>query len=242
VTPDLSLVHLYPDLLMTYGDRGNVLTLSRRAAWRGFSVQVTGVSRGEVIPARTDLVMIGGGSDRIQHLVGADFAERGVQLRELVAAGSVILGVCGGYQLLGHRYAATNGAEVPGLGLLDVTTGAGRDRIVGRVSARAHVGERSFPLSGFENHAGRTRLGPNAVALATVPGGQGNNGEDGTEGAIQGTVVGTYLHGPVLPTAPEFADSLLSMALARVTAGAPLAPLDDTLETTARRFAESLDR
>jgi lipid II isoglutaminyl synthase (glutamine-hydrolysing) len=242
MTPDLSLVHLYPDLLMTYGDRGNVLTLSRRAAWRGFSVEVTGVSRGEPIPAHTDLVMIGGGSDRIQHLVGADFAEREGQLRELAAAGSVVLGVCGGYQLLGHRYAATDGAEVPGLGLLDVTTGAGSDRIVGRVSARAHVGERTFPLSGFENHAGRTHLGPDAVALATVPGGQGNNGEDGTEGAIQGTVVGTYLHGPVLPTAPEFADSLLAMALARVTAGAPLTPLDDTLETTARHFAESLSR
>lgn len=242
MSADLSLVHLYPDLLMTYGDRGNVLTLSRRAAWRGFSVQVTGVSRGEPIPAQTDLVMIGGGSDRIQHLVGTDFAEREGQLRELAAGGCVILGVCGGYQLLGHRYSATDGADVPGLGLLDVTTGAGSDRIVGRVSARAHVGGHTFPLQGFENHAGRTRLGSDAVALATVAAGQGNNGEDGTEGAIQGTVVGTYLHGPVLPTAPEFADSLLKMAMARVTGGTPLVPLDDALETKARRFAESLAR
>jgi CobQ-like glutamine amidotransferase family enzyme len=242
MSADLTLVHLYPDLLMTYGDRGNVLTLARRAAWRGFGVEVVGVSRGEAIPAATNLVMIGGGSDRVQHLIGSDLTERAAPLRDLVAGGTVILGVCGGYQLLGHRYMATDGADVPGLGLLDVTTGTGERRIVGRVRATARMGDRSFPLSGFENHAGRTRLGAEAVALATVPAGQGNNAEDGTEGAIQGTVVGTYLHGPVLPTAPEFADALIQMALASVTDGAPLAPLDDSLESAARRFAESLGR
>jgi CobQ-like glutamine amidotransferase family enzyme len=242
MTADLTLVHLYPDLLMTYGDRGNVLTLARRAAWRGFDVEVLGVSRGEPIPASASLIMIGGGSDRVQHLVGTDLTERGAPLRDLVEGGAVILGVCGGYQLLGHRYTATDGADVPGLGLLDVTTGAGEDRIVGRVRATARMGGRTFPLSGFENHAGRTRLGPAAVALATVPAAQGNNGEDGTEGAIQGSVVGTYLHGPVLPTAPEFADALIEMALGRVTGGEPLSPLDDSLESAARRFAESLGR
>ncbi len=242
MSPDLLLVHLYPDLLMTYGDRGNVLTLARRAAWRGFAVDVVGVTRGEPIPASANLVMIGGGSDRVQHLIGGDLGEREGPLRDLSEGGAVILGVCGGYQLLGHRYTATDGADVPGLGLLDVTTGAGRDRIVGRVRAHARMGGRSFPLYGFENHAGRTRLGSGATPLATVPAGQGNNAEDGTEGAIQGTVVGTYLHGPVLPTAPEFADALLELALAPVRDGAPLTALDDRLESAARRFAESLGR
>jgi lipid II isoglutaminyl synthase (glutamine-hydrolysing) len=242
MTADLNLVHLYPDLLMTYGDRGNVLTLARRAAWRGFGVEVVGVSRGEPIPASANLVMIGGGSDRVQHLIGSDLTERAGHLRHLVQGGAVVLGVCGGYQLLGHRYTATDGADVPGLGLLDVVTQAGATRIIGRVNARARLGERSFPLAGFENHAGRTQLGAEAVALATVPRGQGNNGEDGTEGAIQGTVVGTYLHGPVLPAAPGLADALLGMALAGLVDGHPLSPLDDRLETTARRFAESLGR
>jgi CobQ-like glutamine amidotransferase family enzyme len=240
--PDLVIVHLYPDLLMSYGDRGNVLTLARRAEWRGFDVSVVGITRGEPLPSPADLVMIGGGSDRVQLLIGDDIGGRGEALAEVIAAGGVVLGVCGGYQLLGHRYAAVGGGEVDGLGLLDVATEAGNDRIIGRVRASARLSDRPFPLAGFENHAGRTRLGADAAALATVPRGQGNNGEDGTEGAVQGRVIGTYLHGPVLPSAPAFADTLLGWALERATGGAPLAELDDRLELEARRVAETLPR
>ena len=240
--PDLVVVHLYPDLLMTYGDRGNVLTIARRAEWRGFRVRIEGVTRGEPFPARTDLIVIGGGSDRVQVLVGADLLARRAQLGELAASGTVILGVCGGYQLMGHRYTAVDGHEVDGLGLLDVTTIAGSDRIVGRVHARASFDGSTFEVVGFENHAGRTLLGPQAGPLASVGKGQGNNGTDGTEGAVQGGVVGTYLHGPVLPTSPAFADALLVRALTRATGGAPLSALDDRLELAAGRAAQTLHR
>ncbi len=231
--PDLVIVHLYPDLLMSYGDRGNVLTLARRAEWRGFSVRVIGVTRGEPLPTTVDIILIGGGSDRIQGLVGDDLARRAGGFADLVGGNTVILGVCAGYQLLGHRYVGVDGGEVRGLGLLDVTTRAGTARIVGRVSARASFDDRSFDVSGFENHAGRTFLGPAASPLCSVPKGKGNNGIDGTEGAVNGTVVGTYLHGPMLPTAPAFADALLVRALGRATGGAPLRPLDDSIEDAA---------
>jgi len=230
---DLVIVHLYPDLLMSYGDRGNVLTLVRRAEWRGFRAQVIGVTRKEPLPSTVDLILIGGGSDRIQGLIGDDLADRANALTALVSGHTVILGVCAGYQLLGHRYAGVDGREVRGLGLLDVSTTAGATRIVGRVTAQASFHERSFGVSGFENHAGRTFLGPGVAPLCSVPKGKGNNGVDGTEGAVNGDVVGTYLHGPVLPTAPAFADALLVRALARVTGGAPLIPLDDSLEEDA---------
>jgi CobQ-like glutamine amidotransferase family enzyme len=230
---DLVIVHLYPDLLMSYGDRGNVLTLVRRAEWRGFSVRVIGVTRREPLPTTIDLILIGGGSDRIQGLVGDDLAGRAGELADLVAGNTVILGVCAGYQLLGHRYVGADGGEVLGLGLLDVTTTAGTTRIVGRLSAQASFDDRSFDVSGFENHAGRTFLGPDVSPLCAVPKGKGNNGIDGTEGAVNGSVVGTYLHGPVLPTAPAFADALLVRSLARANGGAPLKPLDDSLEEAA---------
>jgi lipid II isoglutaminyl synthase (glutamine-hydrolysing) len=240
--PDLVIVHLYPDLLMTYGDRGNVLALAKRAQWRGFSVRIAGVSRGEPLPKVADLILIGGGSDRVQVLVGEDLLARRAQLREHAAAGRVLLGVCGGYQLMGERYTAVDGEIVEGLGILDVSTLAGSGRIIGRVRARANYGDRSFPLTGFENHAGRTTLGEGAMPLAAVAKGQGNNGADGTEGAYQGSAVGTYLHGPVLPTSPGLADALLVQALSRVTRGAPLEPLNDRLEEAAGRAAESLRR
>lgn len=240
---DLNIVHLYPDLLLTYGDRGNVIALARRVEWRGFSVKVVGVTRGERIPARTNLVLIGGGSDRVQAIVGPDLIGRRSELGDLATGGAVILGICGGYQLLGHQYIAADGRSVEGLGILDVTTVAGRGRIIGRVCARAMLYGRSFECVGFENHGGRTLLrSSHARPLAWVPRGQGNNGVDRTEGVVQGNVVGTYLHGPVLPATPIFADALLERALAPRTGGGPLEPLDDRLEDAAHRMARTLWR
>lgn len=230
---DLVIVHLYPDLLLSYGDRGNVMTLARRAGWRGFSVQVIEVSRGDRLPPHADLVVIGGGSDRIQSAVESDLVHRHGPIASLVANGAVVFGVCGGYQLLGHHYVGTDGYAIEGLGLLDVVTVAGRDRIVGPLSASGRFDGTRIAMVGFQNHAGRTTLGSEAVALAHVSRGQGNNGLDGTEGAVQGTVLGTYLHGPVLPTAPQLADGLLARALVRVTGGGPLQPLDDAAELRA---------
>lgn len=234
---DLVITHLYPDLLRTYGDRGNVLALVRRAEWRGFRVRVESVSLGERLPSATRLVLIGGGTDRAQTIIGEDLLGRTRELGDLLDHGAVLIGICGGYQLLGHLYVAVDGTEIPGLGLLDVRTVGGEGRMIGRVRAQASLGEDTFELYGFENHAGRTHLGERAAPLASVPLGQGNNGDDRTEGAVQGRIVGTYLHGPVLPGNPHFADALLRQALHGVTGGAPLESLDDGLERAARREA-----
>jgi lipid II isoglutaminyl synthase (glutamine-hydrolysing) len=241
--PDLVLVSLYPDLLRTYGDRGNVLTLQHRAEWRGFDVRVEEVSRGDRLPPGADIALIGGGTDRVQFLVGRDLQDRATELVDAAAAGCVILGVCGGYQLLGRTYTAADGTAIEGLGMLDVTTtAAASGRIVGRVRERAALWNGAFELFGFENHGGRTHVGPAASPLATTSKGRGNNGTDRTEGAVQGSVVGTYLHGPVLPVNPPFADALLERALGSLTGGGPLPPLDDGVEDTARREAQHRKR
>jgi CobQ-like glutamine amidotransferase family enzyme len=242
LAPDLRIAHLYPDLLRTYGDRGNLLALTRRAEWRGFSAEVEPVGRGDRMASRPDIVLIGGGTDRVQEAIGEDLMSRRDALADALGDGTVILGICGGYQLLGHRYVNAEGTDIPGLGLLDAETRAGSPRIIGRVRAEAALWGRSFELFGFENHGGRTVIGEAATALATVPRAQGNNGQDGTEGAVQGSIVGTYLHGPVLPANPELADAILERALARTTGGGPLAPLDDSAEREAHELARKLKR
>jgi CobQ-like glutamine amidotransferase family enzyme len=239
---DLVLVHLYPDLLRTYGDRGNILTLQRRAEWRGFAVDVVGVTRGQRLPARPGLILIGGGTDRVQEVLAQDLKDRRADLEEAVAGGTVLLGVCGGYQFMGRTYVAADGTEIDGLGFLDMATRAGTDRIIGRVRARASLWDEEFDLVGFENHGGRTELGPDSVPLARVIMGGGNNGRDGTEGAVRGTMLGTYIHGPLLPPNPRLADVLLQRALAPVTGGEPLRPLDDELENAAHQAALALKR
>jgi CobQ-like glutamine amidotransferase family enzyme len=234
------IAHLYPDLLRTYGDRGNVLALARRAEWRGFAVRVDAVTRGDHVPSDADVVFMGGGTDRVQEIIGADLRSRAPELADAAARGAVVVGVCGGYQFLGRRYVDANGVPIEGLGLLDVETVAGSDRIIGNVRARGSLGDAAFDLIGFENHGGRTTLGPAATPLATVPRGQGNNGIDGTEGAVQGSVIGSYLHGPVLPVNPGLADAILTTALAGRLTDDRLTPLDDRLEAAAH--AAALDR
>jgi CobQ-like glutamine amidotransferase family enzyme len=234
----LVVAHLYPDMLRTYGDRGNVLALAKRAEWRGFEVRIDEVSRGETIAPDTSIVVIGGGSDRAQEIIGPDLLSRRTELSDALAGGALVVGICGGYQLLGHEYEAADGTRIDGLGLLDARTAAGPGRIIGRVRARAHLFGREFELFGFENHGGRTTLGPSAAPLATVPRGQGNNGADRSEGAVQGGIVGTYLHGPVLPSNPDLADALLQRALG----GAPLEPLDDRFEELAHQEARKRRR
>ena len=227
--PELHIAHLYPDLLHTYGDRGNVRVLARRAALRGMTPTVTAVARSESLPRRCDLIFIGGGSDRIQAAVGPDLLARTARLADLVSEGTVVLGVCGGYQLLGSSYTGALG-RVEGLGLIDARTEAGDGRIVGRVRVTRPYLSQGATLLGFENHAGRTWLGPGAVPLGRVARGRGNNGVDRTEGAVQGRVFGTYLHGPVLALNPALADHLLSLVV-----GHDLAPLPDEAEKAARR-------
>ncbi len=236
---DLRVCHLYGDLMCIYGDRGNVLTLRRRCEWRGIDVSIETASAGDRLdPDRYDLYFFGGGQDAQQDIVADDLrAGNGDALRAAVAGGAAMLSVCGGYQLLGHFYRPFDGPEIPGLGILDAHTIAGRKRFIGNVLA---LGEQ--PLVGFENHSGRTFLGARAAPLAKVVIGAGNNGEDGSEGAVQGKVVGTYLHGSLLPKNPWLADRVIAWAIERRHGAVALDPLDDALEQSAREAAIALAR
>jgi CobQ-like glutamine amidotransferase family enzyme len=239
----LVLAHLYPDLLNIYGDRGNVLALVRRAEWRGVAVAVRAVGVGDAFAAAdADIVCIGGGEDTKQAAAATDLARRGEELRRAVEGGLPVLAVCGGYQLLGHWYQPAGKPRLPGAGVLDVHTIAGPDRLVGNVVADSPWGT----LVGFENHSGRTFLGPGCTPLARVRrgAGGGNNGADGSEGAVWHHCLGTYLHGSLLPKNPQLADLLLRAALARrygeEVAAHVMRTLDDRAEWAAHRAAVAL--
>jgi CobQ-like glutamine amidotransferase family enzyme len=239
----LRVCALYPDLMNIYADRGNLLLLEKRCAWRGIGFELTGAGLGdEVDPGAHDLFYLGGGQDRDQALCAQDLAT--VKRDALHAAadrGAVLFGVCGGYQLLGHGYAFGD-ERLPGLGLVDLeTVREDGPRLIGNVAIEVDLGARtgSDPvLAGFENHGGRTRLGPGAVPLGRVLRGHGNDGATGFEGVrggAHGTVLGTYLHGPLLPKNSWFADWLTATALGLDPAA--LAPLDDALEDAAHAAA-----
>ena len=233
----LRVCALYPDLMNIYADRGNLLMLERRCNWRGIGFEVITVGLDEALdPHGADLYYIGGGQDRDQRLCALDLAEtkRGA-LHAVAARGGVILGVCGGYQLLGSSYQLGE-ESLPGVGLVDLSTvRAEGPRLIGNIAIEVELrpGERRV-LAGFENHGGRTHLGPAATPLGRVLSGHGNNGGDGWEGVRAGNVLGTYLHGPLLPKNAWFADWLIETALGL---GEPLAALDDELETAAHADA-----
>jgi lipid II isoglutaminyl synthase (glutamine-hydrolysing) len=237
--------HLYPDYLNIYADRGNIAVLSRRAAWRRHELEVRAVGLGDpVVAGEHDLLYVGGGQDREQALVAPDIAGKGEALREAVAGGAAVLAVCGGYQLLGRFYRDRAGAELPGAGLLPLHTVAGERRMIGDVllDCELEPGERRT-IAGFENHAGRTILENGAEPLGRVVAGFGNDGESGFEGCRAGRVVGTYLHGPLLPRNPWLADWLLAQALAhRTREPAAFEPLDDDLEAEAHSVAAARAR
>jgi lipid II isoglutaminyl synthase (glutamine-hydrolysing) len=234
--PELRVCALYPELMNIYADRGNLLLLERRCGWRGVSFEVKASDIGDTLdPDSADLFYIGGGQDRDQKLCALDLAEvKRDALHEAAAAGKVILAVCGGYQLLGHSYQL--GEEtLPGVGLVDLhTVRSEGPRLIGNVAIEVELdpGQRRV-LAGFENHGGRTHLGA-ASPLGRVMRGHGNNGRDGYEGVRAGNVIGTYLHGPLLPKNAWFADWLIATAL---QSSEPLVPLDDELEAAAHRDA-----
>jgi lipid II isoglutaminyl synthase (glutamine-hydrolysing) len=228
---------LYPDLLNIYADRGNLLLLERRCAWRGIGFELRGIGLGEPLdPDAHDLLYIGGGQDRDQALCARDMVEtKRDALHAAAGRGALVFAVCGGYQLLGHGY-AMDGERLPGVGLVDLeTVREDGPRLIGNVAIELGDGR---VLAGFENHGGRTRLGPGAEPLGRVLRGHGNDGRSGFEGVRggqHGTVVGTYLHGPLLPKNAHFADWLTATALG--LAPAQLEPLDDALEAAAHAAA-----
>jgi lipid II isoglutaminyl synthase (glutamine-hydrolysing) len=235
----LRVCALYPDLMNIYADRGNLLLLEQRCRWRGLGFSVVSSGLGEPLdPDGADLYYIGGGQDRDQKLCAEDLAHAKREAVHAAAArGAVILAVCGGYQLLGHSYQLGD-ETLPGVGLVDLETvrapGSG-DRLIGNVAIEVElVPGHPRVLAGFENHGGRTRLGPGATPLGRVLRGHGNNGRDGWEGIRSGNVIGTYLHGPLLPKNAWFADWLIATAIGGEE---PLAPLDDALEDLAHADA-----
>jgi CobQ-like glutamine amidotransferase family enzyme len=233
----LRVCALYPDLMNIYADRGNLLLLARRCEWRGIDFTLSPSGLGEALdPEGADLYYIGGGQDRDQKLCAYDMVEvKRDALHAAAARGAVILAVCGGYQLLGRSY-QIDAETLPGVGLVDLqTVRAEGPRLIGNVAIEVEL-ERGRPrvLAGFENHGGRTMLGPGADPLGRVLSGHGNNGRDGHEGVRDGNVIGTYLHGPLLPKNSWFADWLIAAAMGE---GRPLSQLDDELETAAHAEA-----
>lgn len=246
----ITIGYLYGDLMNIYGDTGNIVTLKRRAAWRGIDVEVKNISIGNRIPTRQvgtqiDLYFFGGGQDQQQELVARDLvaSNKGRVIIQEVERGVPLLAICGGYQLLGAYYKPTKGPKLPGIGLFPAYTQAGPKRMIGNIVINSKFGK----LVGFENHSGRTFLAErssptdkNGQALGKVISGFGNNGQDQQEGCIYKNAIGCYMHGSLLPKNPKLADFLIKTALeVKYCKSADLVPLDDELENKAHYFAVS---
>lgn len=234
----LTLGYLYSSGMNVYGDRGNVTTLVQRCRWRGIAVEVVESGVGDTVSFETlDLVFAGGGQDRDQIAVSRDLqGDTGRALKDAVEADLVALTVCGTYQLLGRYFRTGTGSELPGIAVFDAWTVSGPRRYIGDTVVEGTFDGRPLELVGFENHSGRTYLGPLGEPLARVVIGAGNNGEDGLEGARYRNAFGTYLHGPLLPKNPGFADHLISLALRRrYGSDVTLTDLDDSAEARAHQ-------
>ncbi len=237
---ELRFLALYPEQMNIYADRGNVIFLQRRCEWRGIEFAYASAGPGEQFdPSAHDFIYLGGGQDRDQRAVAADMVEsKRAAMTEATEDGAVVLAVCGGYQLLGSSYQLDN-ESLPGLGLVELrTVRSPGPRLIGNVAIEVDLGEGPRVVAGFENHGGRTRLGNGATPLGKVLKGFGNNGEDGFEGVRRNNLIGTYLHGPLLPKNAWLADHLITLALERRYGGRPeLAPLEDELERAAHESA-----
>src|SRR3954468_21096543 len=223
----LRVCAFYPELMNIYADRGNIAVLRARCEWRGLGFQLSGGTVGDgVAPESADLFYMGGGQDGDQALVARDMVETKRDAMHAAAGrGAVVLAVCGGYQLLGTSY-QLGSEELPGIGLVDLRTVREEGpRLIGNCAIEADLGGGPRVIAGFENHGGRTHLGDGEQPLGRVLKGHGNNGRDGTEGVRRGNVIGTYLHGPLLPKNVWLADRLIELAL-----DTALQPLDDALE------------
>jgi lipid II isoglutaminyl synthase (glutamine-hydrolysing) len=223
----LRIIWVYPDLLSTYGDRGNMLVLQRRALLRGIDAETVEVNSDEAVPTQGDIYLLGGGEDLPQILAARRLHADG-GLHAAADRGAVVFAVCAGYQVIGRRFGGVEGEPVDGLGILDIASGRGERRGVGEIVADVVPELEVDRLTGFENHQGVTSIGPDARPLATVTLGVGNG--DGTEGAYAGRVLGTYLHGPALVRNPSLADLLLRWATG------PLEPMPDADEAWVRQL------
>lgn len=230
----INIVHLYAKEMNIYGDNGNILVLQKRLEWRGIQTRVTTVNVGDTLPSDAHIIVGGGGQDAGQSAIARDVQKKQKTLLRMRNDGVVMLMICGMYQMFGHYFKTADGEMIPGIGVIDAYTIAGSKRIIGNIVTKSDWGS----LIGYENHSGKTYLGDEVLQLGVAKTGQGNNGEDATEGAMQLNVVGSYLHGPLLAKSPRFADELLLRAskIAGLSIEA-LSPLDDTLAAAARRVA-----
>lgn len=228
----LTIGHLYPELLNLYGDRGNIQCMMKRSLWRGIEAETIAFGLEDSIDfSKLDIVLLGGGSDREQRIVCSRLRDIRENFHHYVEDGGSVLAVCGGYQLLGHYY-KTEEDTLEGLSLVDLYTEQGSPRLIDNIVLENP--DFTLPIVGFENHGGRTYIGDNKP-FGKVVYGHGNNGEDGQEGVLYKNVVGTYLHGPLLPKNPHICDYLLSNALERKYGKGTLEPLDDTQEIQANQ-------
>jgi len=240
---ELRVLSLYPEQMNIYADRGNILFLQRRCEWRDIGFAYSSAGPGEGFdPGAHDLLYLGGGQDRDQVAVASDMVEsKREEIASAIEDGAAMLAVCGGYQLLGHSYQLGN-ERLPGLGIADLeTVREPGPRLIGNVAIEVELDGEARTLAGFENHGGRTYLGPGAQPLGLVLEGFGNNGKDGFEGVRHRNLIGTYLHGPLLPKNAWLADRLIALALERRYGERPeLAPLDDGLELAAQQVARDV--
>lgn len=230
----ITIGHLYPDLLNLYGDRGNIQCLMKRCLWRGIEAETIAFELGDKIDfSKLDIVLLGGGSDREQMLVCEKLKEIQKDFKAYVEDNGVVIAICGGYQLLGNYYKTDQGM-IEGLKLVDMSTEQGKGRLIGNIVMQSNLFD--MPIVGFENHGGRTTIGNNK-ALGKVLSGYGNDGQSGEEGVVYKNVIGTYLHGPLLPKNPHLADLLISRALEKKYGKKiELEKLDDSEEQEANSY------
>ncbi len=238
----IRLCHMYPDLLNLYGDRGNILALLRRAEGRGIELSVEAVTIGQHFdPDQYDMIFLGGGQDAEQNIIRPDFVDvKGDSIRRAVEDNKVFLGICGGYQMMGHYYEEHDGTRIDCLGVIDVHTVGKKARFIGDTIYETNLPGEPYTLYGFENHSGRTYLGPSVKPLAKVIRGAGNNGEDGFEGAVYRNVYCTYSHGSFLPKNPAMTDYLLKRAFeSRYGEGETFPSLGTEIEDIARHAIQT---
>lgn len=234
MSKQLTIVHLYARDMNIYGDHGNVLVLRRRAEWHGYDVTVIEYNPGDPFPTQADIIIGGGGQDSGQDIIQADLLNIGPNLRDLAEARTPMLLICGLYQLLGTFFKTQDGHVIQGIGLLDIETAAGPERLIGNIVTKS---EQFGTIVGYENHSGQTTLGSGVEPLGVIVQGAGNNGHDDYEGARYKNVIGSYLHGSLLPKNPVIADWLIEQAATKKYGEFTPTVIDDRFATLARKHA-----